>query len=686
MSKILIADDVEENRYFLEVLLRGHGHRVISAVNGSEALRKAHEELPDLIISDVLMPLMDGFALCRECKGDPALARIPIVFYTATYVDPRDRELGLSLGAHRYLIKPIEPSALMEVVGEVLRESLLESGTPSMAGRDDACGHLREHNEALIRKLESKMVQLEDANRRLERELAERRQVEVELRRLYAAIEYATECVLITDAHGTVEYVNPAFEKKLEHRRADIGSLSPENSGPGARGEEFYEILWKGVQEGGAWKGRLKKAGARGDVVELEATSSPILDSLGDCTGFVFILRDVTEQKRLEERLIQSQKLEAIGTLASGIAHDFNNILGVIVGYTDLTLCTTSEGEPIKNNLKAVLSACDRAKNLIRQILTFGRRSEQRVMGMDLCPLIKESMRFLRAALPSNIEIRARLELESAMVMADPVQIHQVVLNIGANAAHSMREKGGVLDVVARKAEIDEGASRQYPNLPPGGYLLLSFVDSGCGMSSEVLSRIFEPFYTTKREGEGTGLGLSVAHGVIQDHGGAITVYSEEGKGSTFNVYLPLVGNAPGAGGGADATPMATAVGVEKILFVDDEPELVDICGQILQHLGYQVTGLTSSVEALRLFRSDPGAFDLVITDQTIPLLSGMDLAEAMLAIRPEIPIIVCTGLGIGASEERGRELGVRCVLMKPLDMREMAENVRAALDGARRV
>jgi PAS domain S-box-containing protein len=572
----------------------------------------------------------------------------------------------------------------MEVVEEVLRESSLEKGALPSTANEDACDHLREHNEALIRKLESKMLQLEEANRRLERELTERRQVEAELRRLYAAIEHATECVLITDEHGTVEYVNPAFEKKFEHSREDICSLNPENAGPVVRGEEFYERLWKGVQERGTWKGRLRKARARGGAVEFETTSSPIFGSLGDCSGFVFIMRDVTEQKRMEERLIQSQKLEAIGTLASGIAHDFNNILGVIVGYTDLTLYTMSEGEGIKNNLRAVLSACDRAKNLIRQILAFGRRSEQRAMVMDLCPLIKESVRFLRAALPSNIEIRTRLEVESATVMADPVQIHQVVLNLGANAAHAMREKGGVLDVVARKAAVDQESSLRYPNLPPGDYLLLSFVDSGCGMSREVLSRIFEPFFTTKGEGEGTGLGLSVAHGVVQDHGGSIMVYSEEGKGSTFNVYLPLAGNASVEAGGADATPMAHAVGVERVLFVDDEPELVDICGQILQHLGYQVTGLTSSVEALRLFRSDPGGFDLVVTDQTIPHLSGMQLAEEVLAICPEIPVIVCTGLGIGASEERGRELGVRYVLMKPLDVRELAEKVRSALDGAR--
>jgi PAS domain S-box-containing protein len=681
MSKILIADDIEENRYFLEALLRGHGHQVLTAMNGAEALEIARKETPDLIVTDILMPVMDGFALCKGCKSDTALANIPFVFYTATYTDRKDRTFGLSLGAERYLVKPLEPDELINILHDVLEQPALGRAKQADEKMETETCYLREHNDALSRKLESKMAQLEKANQCLRQELAERRQAEIQLQRLYTAIENATECIVIANSRGDIEYVNPAFEKITGFTKNDTLSLNPDIMPSGVHDESFYRSLWQSISLKESWTGQLKKKHGNGEPVELDITTSPIADASGEISGSVLVMRDVTRQKKLEDQLLQSQKIQALGTLAGGIAHDFNNILSAIIGYTDLTLFDAPREGRIRANLMAVLSACDRAKSLVKQILTFSRKADHDVGSVDLCPLIKETMKFLAATLPSNIEIRTRLEPVFAYMMTDPVRIYQVILNIGTNAAYAMRETGGILEVVLRRVELDENTARQHATLKPGEYLLLSVSDTGCGMSGKTLSRVFEPFFTTKKEGEGTGLGLALVHGIVQSHGGAITVYSEEGCGSTFNIYLPASESSPKEEEQTDKRPLP--VGTERILFVDDEKELVDIGEQILKRLGYRVTATTSSAEALRLFQVNPEAFDLIITDQTMPRMTGRELAQKMLAIRPDIPVIICTGFSVSIPErQEAKTLSVRHVIMKPLVIKEMALAVRSVLDG----
>ncbi len=696
MSKILIADDIEENRYFLEALLRGHGHRVLTARNGAEALESARKETPDLIVTDILMPVMDGFTLCRECKSDLELKAVPFVFYTATYTDRKDRDFGLSLGAQRYLVKPVEPDVLVQILREVLEEASGGGATGAAWQADettgsgcDEAGYLREHNEALTRKLESKMAQLEEANLSLMRELSERKQAEIQLRRLYTAIENTAECIVIVDARGAVEYANPASEKIVGLARGDTLDIGPGAAPAGFHDDSFYRALRQAASLNKPWTGHMGKKSESGETIELDVTVSPIPGSIGDIDGSVLVMRDVTMQKRLEDQLFQSQKLEALGTLAGGIAHDFNNILSAVMGYTDLTLLNAPEEGSIRENLTAVLGACDRARSLVRQILTFSRKAEHDITFVDLCPLVKETMNFLGATLPVNIEIHTRFETVCVVVSADPAQIHQVLLNLSTNAVHAMREAGGVLEVVLRKIDLDEDAARQHPGLAPGEYALISVSDTGCGMSRGTLSRIFEPFFTTKREGEGTGLGLALAHGIVKSHGGAATVYSEEGRGSTFNIYLPAAKDLSENQEAADTRPLPP--GTESVLFVDDEEVLVDIGRRTLERLGYRVTTSTSSVEALRLFRENPDAFDLIIADQAMPRLTGRELAAEVRRIRPDLPVIICTGFCVGVSDrevlKEGTEQGiaspeVRRVIMKPLNIREMAWTVRSVLDG----
>jgi PAS domain S-box-containing protein len=638
MAKILISDDLEENRYLLQALLQGHGHEIISAVNGEEALRMARQEMPDLIVTDILMPVMDGFTLCRECKKDANLSSIPLIFYTATYTDEENKGFGLGLGAVRYLIKPLEPDELIGIVNEVLEESDRAGERQAVKEIGNETSYLREYNETLFRKLQARMAQLEVANGQLREQLSERRNAEMKLRRLYAAIQNAAECVAIGDDQGRIEYSNPAFEKITGFSKDETVSLNPELMTSGIHDESFYRELWQAISSEKSWTGHLTKKYGDGEKLELDIAISPIHDTSQDGGGFVLIMRDVTVQKRLREQLLQSQKFEALGTLAGGIAHDFNNMLSAIFGYTQLTLIDAPAGSPIHSNLSAILGVCDRAKSLVKQILTFSRKMDQKMAVVDLCPMIKETMKFLAATLAPSTEFRTCLQPVHAFVLADPVQIHQVILNLGTNAAYAMRDGGGVLGIVLKKIEVEESTTPRHLNLSPGHYYLLSISDTGCGMNKETLSRIFEPFFTTKNEGEGTGLGLAMTYNIVQSHGGVICAYSEEGCGSIFNVYLPVAKASSVERDEADTRPLPT--GTERILFLDDEEELADIGEQILNRLGYQVVKTTSSLDALQLFRNAPSQFDLIITDQAMPRLTGVELAEEVLKIRADLPIL----------------------------------------------
>jgi CheY-like chemotaxis protein len=553
--KILIVDDDPNGLYMLQVMLKGSGYEVFAAENGQAALESAGTNPPDLIISDILMPVMDGYKLCHEWKKDSRLKNIPFVFYTATYTDPGDEKYALSLGAERFIAKPVEPDEFIKIVQGVIRDMRKGKIKPGKADLGEEKEVFKLYNERLVKKLEKKML---------------------------------------------------AVEKEITERE---------------RAEE--------------------------------------------------------ERKKLEAQLHQAHKMEAIGTLAGGIAHDFNNVLYSIIGYTELTMDDVPEGSLAQKNLKEVLKGAMRAKDMVRQILAFSRKDDIQKKPVKIQPVVKEALKLLRSSIPATIEIRQSIDEDCGPVLAASTQIHQVVMNLATNAYQAMREKGGLLELTLMEEEI--GSDNSDPDLYPDTYLKLTVSDTGHGMNSVVMKKIFDPYFSTKGPGEGTGMGLAVVHGIVKSHGGDIKVFSKLGEGTTFHVYLPLIKTRPVEPKTVPAGPAPT--GTEHILFVDDEEPIVRMMQQILERLGYQVTSRTSSVEALEAFKAKPDEYDLVITDMTMPNMTGVELAPRLREIRSDIPIIMCTGFSETIDEDKAKNMGILAYIMKPFLIDEIAKTIRKVFD-----
>ncbi|MGE0083989.1 MAG: response regulator [Desulfococcaceae bacterium] len=391
------------------------------------------------------------------------------------------------------------------------------------------------------------------------------------------------------------------------------------------------------------------------------------------------LMEEMEERQRSEARFRHAQKMEALGTLAGGIAHDFNNILFPIIGYTELAMDDIAENSLIYRNLEQILRAAFRAKDLVSQILAFSRHSDTEYCPVNIRMIVKEVLKLVRATLPSTIEIQQDAGSEGRPVLGDPTQIHQVMMNLCTNAYHAMREKGGVLSIRVRETEIGTDNSEFQPPAASGTYVKISVRDTGHGMTDEIREHIFDPYFTTKEPGEGTGLGLSVVHGIVRNHNGHITVQSVPGMGTEFNIWLPVAEKLSEYHRieETDVTPG----GNERILLVDDELQIVQMEKQMLERLGYHVTEMTDSSAALRLFRDAPENFDLVITDMTMPRITGIELSRDMIQIRPDIPIIICTGFSELVTREKAMERGIREYIMKPILKGEMAKSIRRVLE-----
>ena len=656
---------------------RGLGRDVTDRVKAEEALRLS-EERYRAIFENSLVGIFQSVPEGRYIRVNPAFARI------YGYESPEDAISSVTDIGTQIFVDAEDRKRCLTILSETGRLERFETRTR------------RKDGNIIWTVINSRIVRDADGRTQFIEGVVEDITEQVEAQEKLKQNEALLKSVLEAAPIGIGVVHNRVFSWVNEGLLSMTGYRLDELSGKGAQilyadddeyervGREKYEQIataGKGVVET-RWKAK------DGSLIDIILSSSPI--DPGDLgAGVVFTAMDISVQvraeaarKELEGQLRQAQKMEAIGTLAGGIAHDFNNILFTIVGFTDLSLHDASDGET-RWNLTQVMNACDRAKNLVNQILAFSRQEAPERRPVDIVPVAKEAMKFLRSTIPSTIELKQRITGGGLTVLSDPTTIHQVLINLGTNAAHAMRTTGGVMEVCLESVEIPRERDSSVPaDLKPGPYIRMTVRDTGLGIDPAIMNRIFDPFFTTKPQGEGTGLGLSVVYGIVKSHGGSVAVESEVGRGSTFHVYLP---RTPEQEREDDRIKAPASGGSEHILFVDDEVVLVDMGERMLSALGYRVTAVANGPEALKAFRENPDGFDLVITDMTMPGMTGAELSREILKIKPGFPIILCTGFSEIISEGEAKAMGIRRFLMKPVFLDTLAGEIRAVLDASRR-
>ncbi len=637
-SHVLIVDDHPGNIVSLTAMLDELDINIITACSGNEALSLLLQYDFAVVLLDVQMPEMDGFEVAELMRARKQTSTIPIIFITAINKDQEHIFKGYESGAVDYIFKPIEKSHIIRQKIKVFCD----------------LHRVRKESEetADTLRLSEKQWQI-----------------------TFDAID---DLVTIHDDKFTLLRANKAMGRFFHKKPEEI------------IGKKCYEIFCShnSVCENCPTVSLARDLQPHTNEVfhpELKKTflvsASPIFNEDHQYTGIIHIAKDITERINLENQLRQAQKMEAIGTLAGGIAHDFNNLLTPIIGQTELLRLEAAPESRLQNSLDVILRSAERATQLVRQILSFSRQHNQEMIAISIQSIIKEALKLLRSSLPSTIAIRQEIEMDCGAVMADPTQIHQLMMNLCTNSSHAMAEHGGVLEVTLASRILLAQDCHHDPILSPGPYVSLEIRDTGCGIEPDIMERIFEPYFTTKEKDKGTGLGLSVVHGIVAAHKGNISAESKQGKGSTFRILLPMISRQ-----GSTKTEIAEGQpplpnGTEHILVVDDEPMVAQINAEILNALGYQVTMQTSSIKALELFQLHGDEFDLVITDLTMPKMTGMELTREILTIRPEMPIILCTGYRELLQKKDAEVPGIREYLYKPVVMREMAVTIRRVLD-----
>lgn len=688
MSLVLIVDDKEQNLYYLQSLLEANGYEVVTAAHGAAALALARENAPGLVVSDLLMPVMDGYTLLRRWKSDPDLRDIPFIVYTATYTEPEDEQLALSLGADAFILKPQEPDDFMARVHEVerlCRESDRGGEVPCLDSEDPSL--LKKYSAALIRKLEEKSLQLEETNRRLEQDIEARKEIEHSLRdseeRFRQLAENIHEVFWMSNPGKTeMLYVSPAYEeiwgRSCEHLYASpkdwMDAIHPED-------RSMVERAVAGEQVTGSYSVTYRIVRPDDSVRWIRDKAFPVTDDQGKIYRIVGTAIDITEAKIMEQQFLRAQRMESIGTLAGGIAHDLNNLLAPILIGVDLLAKAVADPHA-KPVIETIRQSARRGSDLVKQVLSFARGVDGNRVVVQVGYLIEEVEAIIANSFPKDIELEKLLSPGLHPVLGDPTQLNQVLLNLCVNARDAM-PSGGVLSLKARNVDIDDSYAAIDGGISAGPYVVVDVIDTGVGMSSAVQERIFEPFFTTKELHQGTGLGLSSVVGIIRSHGGFVDVESGEGKGSTFSVFLPAL-----KGSLSEVAPTAIAANPETlpkgrgecILLVDDEVSVLTITRQTLESYGYTVVTAQDGAQAVALYVEKREDIKLVLIDMVMPVMDGPSCVAVLKRIDPDVCVVAASGLSSKDDSQRIRELGVQHFLPKPYTADDLLQVVRTAL------
>ncbi|MBX3117669.1 MAG: PAS domain S-box protein [Fimbriimonadaceae bacterium] len=504
-----------------------------------------------------------------------------------------------------------------------------------------------------------------------------------EMEKLYGAVvESSSEAIITVSLDGVITAWNAAAESVFGYSAQEMIGQPVELLVPEDRKNEIkeeLELMVRGERRERFETVRLNKSG---QPLFVSATISPVFGEDGEVVCFSKMVRDISDQKKLEERLRLAQKMEAMGTLAGGIAHDFNNVLTAIVGNVKLAQDELEFDHPVQRDLSEIEKASARGASVVRQILRMSRSEAPKNEQVNVEAVIQETIQFLKATKPNNIEIDIQFDPDMPAILGDSTELHQVMMNLGVNAFHALRDRGGKLEIRGTVITLDEVAAGTFPNLTPGRFVRISVSDTGKGMDSQTLQRIFEPFFTTKGNGEGTGLGLSVVYGIVERHGGAITAYSEPDRGTMFRIYLPAMeSSAPASSANDDRVFRGNG---ESIMYVDDDEALVLMVTRMLRRLNYEVAGFTDPQEALKVFLSDTQRFEIVVTDMSMPHIDGPEFVRQLLAVRPDVPVIMVTGYIRPEDIEQTNDLGIRKLVLKPNTVQDMGQILHELLEELR--
>jgi PAS domain S-box-containing protein len=670
---ILIVDDNANNRKLVRLIFEKNGyHSITDAEDGMEGIEKARTLVPDLIISDALMPRMDGFQFLWAVKTDERLRDIPFVFYSSVYTGLKDEELALRLGAEGFITRPKEPDEFwreMAVIVDDISSGRRKPPAPDKLAEEKE--YLRKYSEIVAGKLEEKVRELEDT-------LAKRIEVEQELLKLTFAVEQSPVIIVITDLKGDIEFVNPKFCLTTGYSADEVIGGNPRILKSGETPVEEYQRLWAAISSGGVWRGEFHNRRKNGELFWESATIAPVKDREGTITHYIGIKEDITERKKLEEQLLHAQKMEAVGTLAGGIAHDFNNILTAIMGYSSILTIKMTPEHPLLPNVMGIHEAAERAAGLTRSLLACSRKQQIDTKIVDLNKVVVGINKMLRRLIREDIELRLVPLQRVLPVLADKGQIEQVLLNLTTNASDAM-DKGGEITITTDLAYIEEKETGANGFRGSRMCALLTFADTGTGMEEGVRQRVFDPFFTTKEVGKGTGLGLSICYGIVRQHDGHIDCWSKPGKGTVFRVFLPLVDKVE-----EYADPSCTHAlsgGRESILIAEDDQETMGVTARILREFGYKVITAVDGEEAVAVYRDRWRNIDLCLLDIVMPRKRGCEAMVDIRKIKADARVLFMSGYSEDITDlDHLTEAGAGFI-PKPLKVPDLLRKVREVLD-----